>query len=210
MTKIELDHLVIAADSLDQGRPFIDSKLGVDIAAGGEHLTMGTHNLLMGLSDAQYLEVIAISPDLPKPDWPRWFALDKWKTGSEPRLITWVARTDSIEELCAQSPVPLGEITTMSRGNLTWRIAIPIDGSLVEGGILPMVIEWPEGVHPTENMADQGVSLDGLVLSHPEPKNILAALEALGIEQLNEVVRVEEGEPGLKAKFMTPSGPAHI
>ncbi|MCW9034458.1 MAG: VOC family protein [Rhodospirillales bacterium] len=71
-----IDHLVIAAKTLEQGIDYLLEKLSVENPAGGEHLTMGTHNLIMSLGNGHYLEVIAIAPHLENPKWPRWFCLD--------------------------------------------------------------------------------------------------------------------------------------
>ena len=66
-----LDHLVIAAETLDQGIDYIRATLGVEIPKGGLHKTMGTHNHLMQLGDNTYLEVIATNPEGITPDQPR-------------------------------------------------------------------------------------------------------------------------------------------
>ena len=186
----------------------IEAQLGEKFLSGGDHHVMGTHNRVMGLSDRHYLEVISIAPHLPKPERPRWFNLDTFD--GQPRLITWVVRTDDLEVFCRHYPAMFGDIVEMSRGDLTWRITVPQDGSLVEGGVLPMVIEWPKGVHPTTNLAEQGMRLDRLVLNHPNPQKIIGLLKVLGGTRLLETVRVESGAPSLKAMIYSPSGPAVI
>ena len=72
----KLDHIVVAAHSLEQGVEYIQSELGVDIPEGGFHATMGTHNHLMQLGNEAYLELITINPNAETPKHPRWFALD--------------------------------------------------------------------------------------------------------------------------------------
>ena len=49
---IELDHLVIVADSLEQGAAWCASTLGVEPGPGGRHALMGTHNRLLRLGGA--------------------------------------------------------------------------------------------------------------------------------------------------------------
>ena len=70
----EVDHLVIAADSLEQGSAWCERTLGAKPVAGGRHALMGTHNLLLQLSSTAfervYLEIIAIDPDAPAPGRP--------------------------------------------------------------------------------------------------------------------------------------------
>jgi hypothetical protein len=46
---IRLDHLVVAARSLDEGAQYVADTLGVTPADGGRHPGMGTHNRLLGL-----------------------------------------------------------------------------------------------------------------------------------------------------------------
>ena len=108
----ELDHLVVAADTLEQGADFVERILGIRPQPGGQHKPMGTHNLVLSLGERCYLEVIAIDPDLPKPERPRWFGLDgsnlHQRLRARPRLIHWVARTPDLDKSVAAAP--LGEI----------------------------------------------------------------------------------------------------
>ena len=69
--KIALDHLVIAAPTLDAGCRHVAEQLGALPEGGGAHVGMGTHNRVLGLFGGIYLEVIAIDPDAPPPGWPR-------------------------------------------------------------------------------------------------------------------------------------------
>ena len=70
------DHLVLAARDLDRGGAWLEDRLGVALTAGGRHSRMGTHNRLLSLGENFYLELIAIDPQAPPPDRPRWFGLD--------------------------------------------------------------------------------------------------------------------------------------
>ena len=56
----ELDHIVIAAATLDEGTQFTEDLLGVLLASGGQHHFMGTHNRLLSLGPKTYLEVIEV------------------------------------------------------------------------------------------------------------------------------------------------------
>src|SRR5581483_3649792 len=96
----ELDHLTIAAHTLDQGLAYVRDALGVDLPTGGAHPRMATHNRLLRLGDGVFLEVIAIDPAAPPPARPRWFQLDDPALQADlrraPRLLTWVVRTSDI------------------------------------------------------------------------------------------------------------------
>mgnify|MGYP000680779992 FL=1 len=107
--KSQIDHLVVAAQSLQQGIEWCESVLGVTPAAGGEHEKYGTHNRLLKIATPSfpmaYLEIIAINPDAvieKKPPPTRWFDLDSKALQAElaksPRLIHFVANTISIQD----------------------------------------------------------------------------------------------------------------
>ena len=55
-----LDHLVVVASTLEAGAQFVEQALGVAPSPGRRHPHMGTHNLLLSLGPAAYLEVAAI------------------------------------------------------------------------------------------------------------------------------------------------------
>lgn len=163
---MELDHLVIAARTLEEGSAFIAEQLEVETVPGGQHVRLGTHNRLLGLGPGIYLEIIAIDPQGAPPFQPRWFALDEpamqesLKAG--PRLIHWVARSRHIEADAATSPAPVGNIQNMERGRLKWRITIPADGHLPAGGVVPTLIQWEVDDHPSNRLPDSGCRLKSL------------------------------------------------
>ncbi|HEX7878465.1 MAG TPA: VOC family protein [Candidatus Eisenbacteria bacterium] len=197
------DHLVITAGSLAAGTDWVTKRLGVTPGPGGQHPYMGTHNTLLRLGDDAYLEVLAIDPQAAPPDRPRWFALDDAAMTAEPRLAGWVVRVDDIEAVVALAPVPPGSIETMTRGDLTWRLTIPVDGRPPWGGALPILIEWPEGRHPTTTMTGSGCSLERLDLFHPDVVALRAFLDRIGLEC---PLVVRPGKSGLQAHVQTPSG----
>ena len=148
MRRSELDHLVIACTDLAAGIEWVEARLGARAIPGGKHVAMGTHNALLKLGARAYLEIIAIDPDAEPPSRPRWFALDEPEMQAQlakgPRLITWAIRSESVADACARVP-DLGEIMSMSRGTLHWKIAVPETGALPWGGILPAAIQWNAG-----------------------------------------------------------------
>jgi hypothetical protein len=205
---VTLDHLVVAAVSLADGIEYLGELTGVAAQPGGKHFAMGTHNALMRLSERTFLEIIAIDPEGTKPARPRWFELDNIALQAElterPLLIHWVARTKGIERVAASSPIRLGSVHPMSRGNYRWRITIPDDGSLPAKGIVPTLIEWDVAQHPADTLPKSNVSLVSLAATHPEPASIRAALASLGQD---EVVAVTyDRETRLAAMLRTPRG----
>ena len=172
-----LDHLVVAARTLDEGGAWIESRLGVAPVPGGKHETMGTHNRLLGLGGAAYLEVIAIDPQAPPPARARWFSLDapemQERLAHGPALIHWVVRTDAIEDDVRQSKEPL-EILAFSRGPYRWRMALPPDGRLPCDGHCPTLIQWEGNKHPAESLPRSGCELVELVTGGSAPRARIA------------------------------------
>jgi glyoxalase-like protein len=177
--------------------------LGVEMQQGGEHVRMGTHNCLLKLGPKLYLEVIAANPAVPHPGRPRWFQLDEPESVRAPRLATWAARCDDIRVAASASPVPLGSIEAMSRGNFEWLITVPEDGKLRLGGLAPTLIQWRSAVHPADSLKDLGCSLIRLEGVHPSPEEVMGMLRSIGFEGK---FPLSQGEPGLVARIRTPAG----
>lgn len=199
-----IDHLTVTAPSLAAGAEFVRDTLGVAPQPGGEHPRMGTHNLLLRLGDALFLEVIAANPAAPAPGRPRWFALDELTPQSVPTLATWVARTADIRAAAAASTEALGAIEPMSRGALDWLITIPADGALPLGGVAPALIEWHTDQHPATGLQDHGLALAGLELCHPDPERVTRLLRSLGLA--DAVTVSAAAKPAVVAHIDTPQG----
>lgn len=207
MPRSQIDHIAITAPSLEMGAEYVKQKLGVSPQAGGEHPRMGTHNRLLKLGDRCYLEVIAVNPEAPEPDRPRWFQLDRPDPFRPVRLAAWIARTDDIRAAATASPIPLGEIEAMHRGRLHWLITIPSDGSLPLQGIAPMLIQWPDAMHPAAMLPESGCALVRLKGFHPEAGKVMRTLDAIGFEGDFQVFELPPGRaPCLVAHIRTPAG----
>ena len=184
-----LDHLVVAARTLDAGARWIEERVGAAPAGGGKHAAMGTHNRLLSLGPDAYLELIAIDPEAPSPGRPRWFSLDTPQMSSRlarsPALIHWVARTDDIERELARRGDAQVEVLEMQRGDFRWRIAVPRDGLLRDEGTTPTLIQWISA-SPAALLPDAGVRLQQLLLRKPG------------------------SGPALRAQLRTPRGPAWL
>jgi hypothetical protein len=189
----ELDHLVLAARTLDEGVAWCERTLGIVPSAGGRHALMGTHNRVFSIaSDAfprAYFEIIAIDPGAPAPGRARWFDLDdaalQRRLARGPQLVHWVARCGDIEAALAalaRCGVDGGRAVAASRatpaGELRWRIAVPDDGGRRLHGALPLLIEWG-AMHPTDGLAPSAVTLQTLALAANDPE----PLRALGLDR---------------------------
>lgn len=204
----KIDHFAIGVATLDQGVAAMEARLGVTVPRGGKHDAMSTHNCVMQSGNESFFELIAIDPDAPDPGRTRWFTLDDPATqarlAERPRALCWVVGTDDLDAVIAASPVDLGEVVLFTRGDRSWRLTVPKDGSLPMGGLLPAFIEWSPGPHPSTAQQDLGVRLDKVQLSHPDPAALTETLKALQVDHLAEV---SEGAEALSFALTTPTGP---
>lgn len=225
---LELDHLVVAARTLEDGARFVAETLGVEPTGGGAHAAMGTHNRLLGLWGGAYLEVIAIDPqaereraqrdDAASHGRPRWFALDTPAMHARlehgPFLAHWVARVPRPKDLGrwqAQYPQRIPRVIPMARGDLTWRLTVPEDGAFPawEGagdGIVPTLIQWDTAEHPGGRLPATGLALKALKARHPHAEAVRAQLEWLGAAHLVELDSAADGIASLTAEIETPAG----
>ncbi|HEX6138255.1 MAG TPA: VOC family protein [Casimicrobiaceae bacterium] len=205
---LAVDHLIVAASSLQAGGDWIEDRLAVRARPGGRHLAMGTHNALVSLGPRLFLEIIAIDPEGAAPARPRWFDLDeprmRARLAEGPALIHWVARSGDIDADATRCRTDLGPVVPMRRGELEWRITVPGDGHLPERGLVPTLIQWPDRRHPADTLPDEGLRLVALAGEHPEPAPVRSAIAALG---LAETLKVSYGRaPRLAAMLRTPRG----
>lgn len=180
MSNTELDHLAIVAPTLAQGVAYVEECLGVAPGPGGKHALMGTHNRLVQLGAQRFLEVIAIDPDAPKPDAPRWFGLDEptqvqrdWAEGR--RLRTYVARTEGLDAHLKREAPFLGVKTQVKRGDLVWHFGVIADGTLPLQGAAPHLMDWGASGTPAARMSDGGLMLKNVIVETP----VLEAADAL-------------------------------
>ena len=87
----------------------------------------------------------------------------------------------------------LGEVVSFKRGERSWRLTVPRDGSLPMGGLIPAFIEWSPGPHPSTTQQDCGVRLERVQLSHPDPAMLIDILEALGVESSGQGCKGQGG-----------------
>lgn len=196
---MRIDHLAVSGGPRDAGSIYVEAALGVPMQTGGTHAHYGTHNHLLGLADGLYLEAIAIDPAAPKPTYPRWFGLDT--APDTPGLSHWICRVDDIEAAVAALP-DAGEITSLERDDLRWRMAQPASGEIAYDGMFPALIQW-DSPDPAPLLTQQGVRLQSLHVQHPDAPR----LEALLAPHLtDDRVRFTQGLPKLSAILDTPTG----
>ncbi len=198
---MKLDHVAIACDTLEAGRAAVEEALGVRLQPGGKHAHFGTHNLLLGLQDGLYLEVIAIDPAAPLLPYARWFDLDRF--AGAPRLTNWICQVEAMPDTLDALP-EAGAPVALERGALRWQMAVPEDGALPYSAMFPALIEWGAGgTHPSALLEPSGCRLTRLVVRHPDAEALQARLRP----HLRDArVVFEAGPIGLRAEFDTPGG----
>lgn len=203
----KIDHFAIGADTLSQGASALMASLGVDVPLGSKHDAMSTQNCVCQAGNESFLEILSIDPDAPDPGRTRWFTLDdpatQTRLAERPRALCWVVGTEDLDAVVARSPVELGEVVFFRRGERTWRLTVPTDGHLPEGGLLPAFIEWSPGPHPSCGMQDLGVTLTDVKLTHPDPAWLNCVLTTLGVDHL---ASISPGEQAMAFEMSSPNG----
>ncbi|HQS01051.1 MULTISPECIES: VOC family protein [unclassified Polaromonas] len=228
MSRAQVDHLVVVADSLAQGVVWCEETLGITPGPGGEHPLMGTHNRLFSVAGPAfpraYFEIIAIQPGvtpLRAAGTQRWFDMDdrelQARVASEgPQLVHFVASVPGVVsavKALAALGLDRGSVLEVARQTATallqWRITVRDDGQRLLYGGLPTLIQWGEAgedparaAHPLDAMPASGVTLQALQVSHPQPDKLQAAHAAIGLAG----VTVTQGAPNLLATLQTPRG----
>ena len=220
-----IDHLIVAARTLDQGVQWCEATLGVSPGPGGTHPQYGTHNRLFKIATPRhpmaYLEIIAVDPDAaPAARGPRWFDLDdaalQAAIAQEPRLIHFVVAPPDIQAALAAlqaQGLDRGPALAASRpsadGLLQWQISVRDDGQRLFDGALPTLIQWgaprdkePLRRHPRNTLPRSKVSLERIAVTHPEADQLKAAYAALGLTGID----ITPGEADVAATLHTPRG----
>lgn len=215
-----LDHLVIVASSLADGVAWCEATLGITPGPGGEHPLMGTHNRLFRVATVDYprayAEVICINPAAPVPvpaRTGRWFDMDSPAlqaaiASGGPRLVHYVVNVPDIAAALrawTALGIECGEALKASRasprGLLQWQIAVRDDGQRLFDGVLPTLMEWGD-THPISGMAEMGLALQSLAISHPRAGELREAFAAIGLHG----VAVKQGPANIAATLATPRG----
>jgi hypothetical protein len=217
VTQARVDHLVAVAHTLAEGAAWCQRTFGVAPGPGGEHPLMGTHNRLLRIATVDhpraYFEIIAADPAVAPPQHRRWFDMDDAALAATvkeqgPRLVHFVANVPDLRAALAalqRLRIDRGEALRASRmtprGLLEWQMSIREDGARLFDGCLPTLIEWGD-THPAGGMAESGVTLQSLAVTHPRAADLGAAYEAIGLH----AVTVTEGPANLCATLLTPAG----
>ncbi|BBK44988.1 riboflavin deaminase [Allostella vacuolata] len=206
---LKLDHLTVIAPSLEEGVAHVRACIRIDVPFGQRHGYMGTHNRLLQLGHAVYLEIVALDPGVAPPRRARWFGLDDqkavradWDAGR--RLRGWVARTDGIDRVLSGREAVFGRKVSLPWDTPSFEFAIPDDGALPLDGAAPSIIDRRGKPRSMATMADRGARLRSFSLEHPDAARIASLYRDLDIDRPPAIM------PGpdlrYRAQIETPGG----
>jgi hypothetical protein len=194
-----LDHLVLATPDLAATAAWLEQRTGVRPSAGGQHVGLGTRNMLCSLTASSYLEIIGPDPEQGAVDGPRPFGVDEL---TEATLRGWAVSVADIDAACTaarRAGHDPGDAVAMQRRRpdgvlLSWRLT-PWTSSTT-----PFLIDWGTSQHPAGTAAG-GLVLGELRARHPDPATLSATLRALGVS-----IGVEHGTEALLVEIRGPLG----
>ena len=222
-----IDHLVVAARSLEEGTAWCEATFGIIPQAGGEHEQYCTHNRLFNIATPRYptayFEIIAINPVASaqkRPENKRWFDLDddglQASIAQQPSLIHFVVNTTDIQvatNTWKAQGLDIGPVVHAQRqtekGPLHWQITVRNDGQRLFDGTLPTLIQWgepdatePMRMHPSTSLPRSGVGLLNVMVSHTATDILTSAYKAV---HLNDIEMIS-GEANISVHLQTPKG----
>jgi hypothetical protein len=191
----QIDHVVVAIRSLDEGIAQFEALTGVKAGAGGRHPGRGTENALVSLVGGSYLEIIAPQKDAklsPKDA--------KMRELTRLTIIDWAVRIVDVDDALASlrrggfstSPPQPGARLTPSGERLDWMTfgltGLPIDNA-------PFFIRWSPNTRHPSTTAPPGCVLDRFEVHDPSADRLTAMLKALDVSR----VTVVAGAPSTEA-----------
>ncbi len=150
----DVDHLLWGVSDRDHGMDTIEEKTGIRAVVGGAHPNRGTRNALISLGERHYLEILAPDPAQSQVQEGRVTVV---RGLTKPRILTWAARTNDIEETEKRLLAAGYETSGVNDGArnkpdgtvLHWR-SLSVNGH--DGDVIPFVIEWSKDTtHPSED-----------------------------------------------------------
>jgi Glyoxalase-like domain len=215
MSAMHLDHVSFAAgpDGLAATAERLSDLLGEKFLDGGVHPRFGTRNMVLPLTDGQYLEVVDVL-DHPASDKAPFGQAVRARSEAGGGWLAWVVAVDDIAPIEARlgRPSVEGNRHRPDGIELRWR-QIGVKG-LQADPQLPFFVEWETGPdkHPSTE-ATGHVTLSRLDIAG-DPKRVadwLGAPASKPLDGLDVEWVAPNGTPGIvAASFATPDGVVRI
>jgi hypothetical protein len=162
---------------------YVENLLGVRPIIGGRHPNLGTHNALVSLGETTYLEIVAPDPGLEAPERGRFL---EESFDNEPKLATWVMRTEEIESLASHTKanglnlgaVQAGRRVTPDGRIISWKVTDSYEWA--HDGAIPFLISWGDTPHPATTTPKAG-ELINLIIESPHPEQLKKTFNLLGV-----------------------------
>jgi hypothetical protein len=196
-TAPQLDHLVVAIRSLDEGIAQFQALTGVTAGIGGKHPGRGTENALVSLGGGSYLEIIAPQKDA------KLSGEDARMRGlAQLTIIDWAVRIIDVDDALASlrragfttSPPQPGARLTPSGERLDW-MTFGLAGAPIDSA--PFFIRWSPNTRHPSTTAPGGCALGRLVVHDPQSDRLTAALGALDVPGVTVAVGTAKIEAAL-------------
>lgn len=193
----EIDHVIIAINSIDRGIADFAAMTGVTPVKGGQHPGRNTQNALVSLGKGRYLEILAPAASVSKPEsvipFPK-LTLGGWALhgGLDAQLAGLKAAGFAIV-----GPTP-GSRQKPDGGMLEWRTG----GAQGPGlSLAPFLIEWSaRSPHPSTT-SPSGCTLDNVIVRESDPTSLQKFFTAVGYAGL-----ASNGERGMVVNLTCPKG----
>lgn len=205
MSRVWLDHFVVAIDDLDAGISAFEALTGVRPVYGGEHPNLGTHNALVSLGPDRYLEIVARRPGASLGplfrDASGCVTLTPILLALATNDVTQLHRVITSAGFAANEP-SLGSRVTADGEKLRWSMFMMNGEGLANA---PFFIEWDASTaHPSSN-APAGCSLDSFTVTSPNHENVQHLFKAIDF-----AAAAESGAKRMMISLQSPKGPVTL
>ena len=200
-----IDHIVYAVPNLEEAMNWFQGVSGVRPVFGGYHMTEGTKNALINLSNGAYLEFLAVDQSNNTIEANRWMGIDLIR---ESKVTRWALKSKNLhadaKTLKAYNPemgrLKGGQRKMANNQMLTWELAMPLATPEIE--LVPFMTDWQNSdIHPTDSLEKTCTLLD-LTMRHPHPGSCSDVLSAFGYKDI-----LSKGEsPEISIRIQCPKG----
>jgi hypothetical protein len=178
-----IDHITVGTNDLDAAMAEFEQLTGVRPVLGGVHPGKGTRNAVVSLGEDAFLELYAPNPAEPRET----ETVRSLQALRKMKPVAWALATSEESKLRSalastpfnlESPTP-GARLTASGMVLEWADFGFAD---VDHPLLPFFIRWKQPSLHSSRTAPQGCRLLSVRLADPQPKILLAAINAVRLQ----------------------------